>query len=342
MFKITIICALCFIICSINLQGTIRTVDNKYPSAGQFSDLQAAHDAANSGDTLYVYSSQIPYNAISISKKLILIGSGFESAGNNLHTTMINGTMIFNPSSDGSIIQGFAKSNLTLIFIISIDADNITIRRNHIYRLYIASNHNGIVIEQNKFWESLEGYEAASLISIGEKNEVMIRNNIIRNIFSRWVGCGGCGETIYRSRVISADNCNISLINNNILCYTTGYFCWCGTGLLSISITNSTTDIKNNIMAVSSIYPDCIRDPNICLNNDLNKTNWDDMFVDWENQNFHVKDDTFQDYGIYGGSTPYVDGGYPDIPLIYYLEVPDNFGSKQNGLKLKIKARSVK
>ena len=57
--------------------ATIYTVDNNLNSGAMFTDLQAAVDSADNGDTILVSGSGTHYGDITINKKLILIGAGY-------------------------------------------------------------------------------------------------------------------------------------------------------------------------------------------------------------------------------------------------------------------------
>src|SRR5205814_159888 len=57
--------------------ATVTTVSNNANSPGQFTDLQAAIDAASNGDTLYVHGSPTTYGTITLNRSLTLIGTGY-------------------------------------------------------------------------------------------------------------------------------------------------------------------------------------------------------------------------------------------------------------------------
>ena len=45
------------------------------------------------------------------------------------------------------------------------------------------------------------------------------------------------------------------------------------------------------------------------------------------------------DTGIYGGSTPFIDGGFPGLPSIMEIQA-DHVGSQTGGLDINVKAKS--
>ena len=119
-----------FVLLSVSvLNAAIITVDNKVPSAGDYTTLQEAHDAASNGDVIHVYPSGVRYNAITITKSLSIIGTGLDSPSEGMNTTLISGTIIFGAGSNGARIEGFGGD-----FFITIEDDNITVKRNKLNR----------------------------------------------------------------------------------------------------------------------------------------------------------------------------------------------------------------
>lgn len=56
--------------------ATVHQVDNNANSPGVFTTIEAAHDAAVAGDTLYVHGSETVYTSTDIEKQLTIIGEG--------------------------------------------------------------------------------------------------------------------------------------------------------------------------------------------------------------------------------------------------------------------------
>jgi len=80
--------------------ATIITVDNNVNSPADYADLQAAHDAVAEGDTIYVAGSQTTYGILYVTKKLVLIGNGFNPE-NGMRTELLS----INFEIDTSIIR---------------------------------------------------------------------------------------------------------------------------------------------------------------------------------------------------------------------------------------------
>ena len=310
--------------------ATIIIVDNKVPSAGQYSTLQAAHDAASNGDTIYVYPSGVAYNAITVTKQLHLVGTGFDYPGEDLNTTLIYGLFTFDPGSDNSTLEGFRNGGN---FSIMINSNNIIIKRNRLLTINVASYHVGNVIIGNFIYSN----GIAAVIEVSDYNEILIANNFISNTYS---------NSNQRTVMASGANITINLIHNVIKGYNH-----------SISVDNSNKFIANNIIvfgratgcSTGTYYnmDDQHWLPN--SNGNILDADMNSVFVDKDNYNFHLLPNSPArgagqndvDMGIYGGSTPFVDGGAPGIPSIIQIQ-SDHAGSQEGGLDVIIKAKSNK
>lgn len=115
-------------LCCFSLLATVHTVDNSANSVAQFTDLQAAIDAASEGDTLLIKGSFVPYvptdfsgslddrsRGIRLNKSLVLIGEGayghpgsaeFEDRKPKTSVTRLFMTIGDGTSASGSTIIG--------------------------------------------------------------------------------------------------------------------------------------------------------------------------------------------------------------------------------------------
>jgi len=325
---------LLFILLAFSNAKTI-TVDNKYPYAGDYKTLQEAHDAASDGDVIYVAPSLVPYDAITVTKKLSFYGVGFdilENIGEPLTiSSSISGEMTFSNGSSGSKIEGFDGR-----FSILVDVVNITIKRNNLIQIHITNGGSGTSILQNKL-QVLEKNVGHGLIWIEDASNIAIFNNIL---YADPLGTsaifGGDDLTIknnvirasydYYSRTAIFNYVNNSLIVNNI--FTNFEYSF---------------DSNNNIFQYNM-------EPGISLPDgfgNIKNVNMKTVFVDPDNYDFHLLPDSparsagenGTDMGIYGGDAPFVDGGFPELPSILQLVVP-TVGSQKGGLEIKFKAKS--
>lgn len=339
--------------------AAIITVDNKTPSVGDYPTLQEAHDAANPGDTVYVCPSEAYYQAITVSKKLNIVGTGFSPPSEGMMTTLITGTMTFSAGSDGSSLEGFKSNGLLIV----IDANDITIKRNSIVKkITINESHSGTVILQNYIYNYAGvahcryGCEPFVLVEVKDSNEVFIANNVLMNPVT---GFEPTQNYAFLNIGINAHAPTITItVLHNIfyLPYPSNKPPWEGkTSFRVLNIDQSNKFVANNIIingvcnGTSSGYFYNMSNWGQLPEGNGNMRNVDmsTVFVDWANDDFNLLPDspvigTGQngvDMGIYGGSTPFADGGTPGLPSIFHLE-SDHMGSQTGGLDVTIKAKS--
>src|ERR1043165_9792126 len=88
-------------------QATIRTVSNTPSTLAQFNTIQAAVNASNSGDTIYVNGSPNQYATFTLTnKQLVIIGPGWSPNKNLPFVAIVTGCTITGASSSNTEIQG--------------------------------------------------------------------------------------------------------------------------------------------------------------------------------------------------------------------------------------------
>jgi len=172
--------------------AAIITVDNTTPSVGNYKTLQEMHDAANDGDTIYVYPSSSPYQGIVIEKNLTILGTGYGSPGPELKSTVIAGTMTFNEGAEGVKLQGFNGS-----FNVTISTGDTTVMNNVINELTINGNKTNI-FRNNISKVTVNG------------NDANIKQNIIKAVS---ISADHSG-TVFLQNYIRYDLCNDYIIKN--------------------------------------------------------------------------------------------------------------------------------
>jgi hypothetical protein len=115
---------------TIFLQATIRTVSNVPATLAQFNTIQAAVDASNNGDTVYVHGSPNAYSSFTITnKQLVIIGPGWSPNKDLPLSASVAGLTISGASSGGTEIQGLV---ITSTFDLNTNhPDNLRIIRNY-------------------------------------------------------------------------------------------------------------------------------------------------------------------------------------------------------------------
>lgn len=127
--------------------ATVYTVNNNIPSPGQYTSVNTAIAAASAGDTIYITGSPYNYNSFTISKKLTIIGTGWEPRSTNGTVSLVD-NINFSGSPEGSAIIGLDLNQITIDQPFS----GLLISRNKFrYRLIWNANINNVTIEGNWF-----------------------------------------------------------------------------------------------------------------------------------------------------------------------------------------------
>jgi hypothetical protein len=302
-------------------------VNNNAGADADYTSLQAANDAANSGDTIYVEGSTTAYEGADISKKFIIIGPGYFLADNpktqaNALQATFNSNINFNTGSTGSSLAGIAcPSNYIIISV-----NDIAITRCNVHIIYLQGPCQNILISQNYL-------NIIGVYGSGEANNSVISNNII----SGYISFPGGGPVQITNNVMTSTTANTinvynSNINNNIVCSST-------------NITQNTgNNITNNIIAAAGTNANG-NQYNVVMAN---------VFVDYSGALNYSDDGKWKlkpgsvaigagisgvDCGAFGGATPYVLSGVPNLPHIYEALIPGTAYSDA-GLSCTIKIAS--
>lgn len=317
MKKITLQLALLFLLFPNQAFSRVLTVANQTtPQVAQYNSIQAAHDAAQNGDTIYVYPSVLSYSGIEIKKKIILIGCGFYSTS-TITSTKINGIIKLTKGSAGSIITSFGGQ-----YSISIDStSNILVERNLLKEIIVNQSSN-ILVCRNKIIGISVHYTSNTTLRLMDNSHVTSNNNVIRTYR-------------YGYPILLDNNCTLTL-NNSIVILDE----WSNSCLVSGGVIKG----KNNIFGGGS----CI-DSEKELYTCVYKTSPSDIFGILINADYKLLNNSEvvnagengEDIGIYGGDCPFVDDGAPSLPTIYSLKVSPT-ASQKDGLSVEIKAKTNK
>lgn len=314
---------------SIQLQARIWRVDVATSHNPDFTNLQAAHDGASAGDTLYLAGSGADMGDLILTKQLIIIGNGFflsenpSTQANEFQSRANNIT--FDPGSEGSKITG-----ISLIGQISVNTDQVTLSK--------------IFTNQDRSSSTI-----TAIISINASNTILEKSFLV-NTFTgtsatrRVVGVFSGGNNVLSSNYLSGATpiralSGGTLIINNVINCIYNYSVVQGSGNIiknNIHLGLGSIDIPNNTVLNN------ISD-NGLFGTDNNNQNVDisTVFVGYPDQNTYSTDGRWQlapsspaigtgqngvDCGMFGGSDPYVLSGIPDIPSIYSFSASDSTG----------------
>jgi hypothetical protein len=333
-----------------NSQPKIWSVSKDAALKSDFSEIQAAIDAASSGDYIYVYPS-VYENGFTLGIPLIIVGPGYFLGDNpntqvNKSPATIKGEVTIGTNSSGTILTGLNIENKVTIQ----SASNILIKRNRIHSMEISSSTNilikGNYIHSNSLYKEDGSFKYYSTINV--KNNcasIIIQNNFITTTKINWGLDSEAGAFTYYS-FIRTESTTSSLIENNVL---NGHF------------TGSNITFKNNISraGVNKDATACSFYNNISSVDQFGTANGNQANVSMTtvfigNATNPSADGQWQlkngspakgagldgiDCGMFGGSDPYVLSGVPDIPAIYFFEAPDG-ASTTNGLPVHVKIKS--
>ena len=321
----------------------IWRVNNNLGITADFTTLQAAHNGALSGDTIYLESSPTSYGAVSCTKKLAIIGTGYFLDQNlDLQAfsipSIVDG-ITFTTGSAGSSIEGVStRANAINIYV-----SDIVVRRNHL------GSYNGAIPDWSTGTVGI--YAVVSNILITQNCAVQIQNNsgcsgiLITNNLLAGNAYGGDATT---ENVLNLHVNTVAIVKNNVIRRGT--------------MTAYNSSITNNIMYRGSYGGTGNLSSNNLSNGtqfgttDGNLANVDMVSVflgtgSYDNF-FKLKTgspaiaagygSTAQipvDAGIYGGNTPYVLSGIPAIPSIYFFK-NQPVGSNSDPIDVQVKVRS--
>lgn len=329
-------------------KAAIITVSNNSNIPGQYTNLQTAINAANTNDTLYVIGSTTDYGSITINKKLTIIGSGmFPNNPNHLSTMLVNVNYIIptdgssNPS--GGSITGCIMSYLSLgAFVIdnlNVAVSNLHISRNKILAIlttesaYASNNYAyaGLQIDNNVIGSigisrlggnsivnnNIIAYGIQSTGFLNSGNWLLI-NNVIKNTIQ------ACNNMTAMNNIIYIDETNSSNINGNQYCDFTknlmySYNSYQYVANFLVANNNNYNTYNGNIIN---------QNPNF-VKNSINENPYSynisspvaGPFID-----YHLNADSpgknygtdGTDIGIYGGTTPFVEGTTYDSRYRYF------------------------
>ncbi len=318
----------CGLIFEALIAGTFR-VNNRLadnPSANIYSDIQTAHDAAFSGDTLMIEGSSQIYSGFTCTKRLVIKGPGYYLVGNpDLSANKLAAglsTTSFGEGSDGCVVMG-----IEFYSSIGINDDNITVRRCILGQVNMSYDIQNFTVSECIF--SGSGYLSGSLAT-----NLVVSNNIFTNT-GIYIQDGSTG--VFLNNVVTCDNVAIP----------------------------SGFDIKNNIFftteKANTTFPP-LPDPNVSHNISItdhfgtdnnNQANVSEasLFLGALTESTDGKwqlkvgspaigaGESGVDCGAFGGPQPYILSGLPVGPVIYELNV-SSYATEDNKLPVTIKVKS--
>jgi hypothetical protein len=290
-------------------------VNNAAGIDADFTTLQAAVDAASTGDTIYVEGSVDRYDGngtVDITKQLVLIGPGYylgENDATQADLLSANFNRIdFESGSEGSVMMGLVVDYCYLF------VNSITVRRNNFYDLY-PRGENAIII-QNYLRRYINTNNAEGIIAnnisggllLDNQSSFIIRNNLVYLNYNNNIYNSEIQNNIIASGSIPSISERNNTVFNNLFHY------------------DGSLDNGNQFSVdMSTVY--------------VGEGSTDGRFQLTENSPAKGAGLDELDCGPFGGSQSYVLSGIPPGPSIYQVVAPVT-APKNEGLPVTIKIRS--
>lgn len=323
--------------------STVRTVSNNPTRPAQFSTIDAAMTASANGDTIYVHGSPFTYPAFTVSKRLVIIGSGY-NPNNQFGQPTTTSTITFfrdagsnNPS--GSVITGFViTSSITVSASSLVAPNNIRVFRNRISSIFLSTSGSlycdGWLIYNNIISGYIDG--GASSRTSASATNILIANNILDDFYiyrfnsntilvdhNLFLGDGSSGNIWNTYNVI---------YTNNIFTRTSGTIFTGGTSgpvfcTFNNNLSNQTTiSVSGSFSPTNDFVSTFLGTGGGSNTGGGNFIGVDPLFESVSNFNNYVNNANYRlrstspyrnagtdntDLGIYGGAYPFPSGGTP-------------------------------
>lgn len=324
----------CFL-AAFQTQAAIITVSNRPGDIAQFTDIGNAINAAAEGDIIYVSGSATSYGDFTLTKRLVLIGSGHNPNNNNQLVSEL-GTVTLQPVASGSEIIGF---NLVMLRNSTNNEaiNNINLQRCRIQLININRISREWIIQENII------NNLSSSGSVNFEKNLIIRNNIIRgevqvvryslftnNVFTspRAFTLSTSEFNLFINNIFFQNNLNSDFDNNRIQnCNFINNVFFGATNPTSLPILNGNIG-QDNIFANPQFVN--VPDNNFSYNQDFN------LQVGSPGINSGT-DNT--DIGLFGG-VGFVVSGAPAIPEVTLFNILNPIVPQNGNLNVRIEGRA--
>ncbi|HEY0740233.1 MAG TPA: hypothetical protein VGD40_02190 [Chryseosolibacter sp.] len=353
--KITV-ALLTLLIVSVSSFAVVRTVSNDPNNPAQYNTVQAALNASNHGDTIYVNGSQFYYPDFQINRRVVLIGAGYNVSNQLNLATQVGSISLFKDNgvndASGTVIMGFFVNCRVVLAGSSLAVTNVRLTRNFIGNGCSPGVFLGTVSNWTIYNNILRGVGLD-----GASTNIIIQNNIFLSSVS-----GGnqssviVDHNVFQGNGVGISNMRFATITNNIFVRTGGNCIDAGTQF---------NTFNNNLSILSTVGPTApmnsfLGGPNSGAGNLVtvdplfeNVSNFDNYNATF---NYRLKSGSTArnastdgtDLGIYGGSYPFPSGGapgggydtspLPPIPQITSLNVLNS--SLQPGAQLQVNVQA--
>ncbi len=342
-------------LCVVYAQAKIITVNNNPNSAGMYTSIQSAHDAASVGDTLLIQASPSSYGTLSLIKRLVLIGEGHTNVRGTGYSSQLDNLYIDSsltappPVVSGTRVIGlYINSSINCHNTSGPFANNVIIERcrveSYVYMYGNNWNFRNCVLSNPRIYGGSKGAIFSNNIIgyIYSDNQNTPRNIIIQNNlflsnyyqFLQYLNTGTLLNNIFYSGPNSGTAITINYTTTNLV-FTSNMNSEASTTITLPGAGNSGTNNLNNTLPgfVETI-----------------STNFNGYGY-WNSYSWKLASTSLghnygtdgKDIGIYGGLYPWTDAmfsGNPGLPYIVSLDVQNAVVKPGDKVKFNVKAKS--
>lgn len=352
----TTLALLMLLVGSVSSFAVVRTVSNDPNNPAQYNTVQAALNASNHGDTIYVNGSQFYYADFQINRRVVLIGAGYNVSNQLNLATQVSNISLFKDNgvndASGTVIMGFFVNCRVSLAGSSLPVNNVRLTRNFIGNGCAPGVSPGASTSWTIYNNVLRGVGLE-----GASTNILIQNNIFLSSVT-----GGnqssviVDHNVFQGNGVGISNMRFATITNNIFVRTGGNCMDAGAQFntfnnnLSILSTVGPTSPTNSFLGGPNSGAGNFVAVDPLFENVSNSDNYSATF------NYRLKSTSTvrnagtdgSDLGIYGGSYPFPSGGAPGsgydtsplpaIPQITSLNVLNS--SLQPGAQLQVNVQA--
>jgi hypothetical protein len=350
---------ICFVFLSVvgisfSGQSKVLTVSNNTNSPGQYTDLQAACDAASDYDTIYIHASEKAYDAVNVKKPLVLIGEGALPNqqvlwGTNVSSITFTHDIGSDLPSSGSRVYGIHagfkigvdKSNKGIsgiVFerckgVISCDYPSAYISGLSIHQFIGSIGNNTYMIN------AIISNSILSNISMGYSSSNNIIRNCILSSYPQIYGAVVANNIFYQPNSTGNFNAENTTFTNNV--------CYFSDNPFPIQVAKNVT-YTGNIVDKNPKFVQPATAAEVSSYETYTKTPFANFTLSTGSPALTLGTDGTQ-AGIYGGPTPWVDGGEgvyryfampSQVPYVTDMDILNTAIPLNGTLNVKIKAKT--
>lgn len=333
-----------FIAAGLQVEAKVWRINNNAGVTADFVTGALALASVNvvDDDTLYFEGSAINYAGFTLSKRLVIIGTGYFISGansnsglqaNNYSSNFGSAAILFDSTSSGSTIIGLENFQFDIGPTLGSATDNITLTR---CRIYIIGQYYGSTVNTKMAGWKINKCYLETGISFGGVNDVLQNWEVTNNIFS---------GNINMSNTKNLNNLLRNNVFRGVIDIYSAYFA--NNLITNTTFTTVNVTIKNNISSGTNLPAG-----NGNLNSQSDATVFQGLAGNSTDGQWRLKagstaisagetvNTITPDCGAYGTADPYRLSGIPPIPTIYLLAVPASVASNATSMPVTISTKS--